>query len=72
MTPTPVDDPSSTHDNQAVMYSSSPADAPLVREPLHAPVAHLIRGGMIEGTHYGSVVVLGADGEVEACHHHVH
>ncbi|MGW7404867.1 asparaginase [Streptomyces sp. NPDC054833] len=47
------------------MYSSSPADAPLVREPLHAPVAHLIRGGVVEGIHYGSVVVLGADGEVQ-------
>ncbi|MFJ7071784.1 asparaginase [Streptomyces sp. NPDC098781] len=46
------------------MYSSSMADAPLVREPLHAPVAHLVRGGMIEGIHYGSVVVLGDDGEV--------
>ncbi|CAM5231709.1 asparaginase [Streptomyces chartreusis] len=46
------------------MYSSSTADAPLVREPLHAPVAHLIRGGMIEGIHYGSVVVLGGDGDV--------
>ncbi|WP_327596247.1 asparaginase [Streptomyces chartreusis] len=46
------------------MYSSSMADAPLVREPLHAPVAHLIRGGMIEGIHYGSVVVLGGDGDV--------
>ncbi|MFE9450437.1 asparaginase [Streptomyces sp. NPDC006739] len=46
------------------MYSSSPAAAPLVREPLHAPVAHLIRGGVVEGIHYGSVVVLGADGEV--------
>ncbi|MDC0768997.1 asparaginase [Streptomyces sp. HD] len=46
------------------MYSSSIADAPLVRAPLHAPVAHLIRGGMIEGIHYGSVVVLGDDGEV--------
>lgn len=46
------------------MFSSSVADAPLVREPLHAPVAHLIRGGVVEGTHYGSVVVLGADGEV--------
>lgn len=46
------------------MYSSSIADAPLVREPLHAPVAHLIRGGMIEGIHYGSVVVLGGDGDV--------
>ncbi|MFB7510796.1 asparaginase [Streptomyces broussonetiae] len=47
------------------MYSSSPADAPIVREPLHAPVAHLIRGGVVEGIHYGSVVVLGADGTVE-------
>ncbi|MFF5978813.1 asparaginase [Streptomyces olindensis] len=47
------------------MYSSSLADAPLVREPVHAPVAHLIRGGMVEGIHYGSVVVLGAGGEVQ-------
>ncbi|MFE9359780.1 asparaginase [Streptomyces olivaceoviridis] len=54
---------------QAVMHSSSPhssspADAPVVREPLHAPVAHLVRGGVVEGIHYGSVVVLGADGQV--------
>ncbi|MBZ3901639.1 MULTISPECIES: asparaginase [Streptomyces] len=41
------------------------AAAPAIREPLHAPVAHLVRGGVIEGIHYGSVVVLGADGEVE-------
>ncbi|MGW3204159.1 asparaginase [Streptomyces sp. NPDC001135] len=47
------------------MYSSSPADAPVVREPLHAPVAHLVRGGVVEGIHYGSVVVLGADGRVQ-------
>ncbi|OXY92511.1 asparaginase [Streptomyces diastatochromogenes] len=47
------------------MYSSSPADPPLVREPLHAPVAHLIRGGVVEGIHYGSVVVLGSDGQVQ-------
>ncbi|MGW4026302.1 asparaginase [Streptomyces sp. NPDC005009] len=46
------------------MYSTIPADAPLIREPLHAPVAHLIRGGIVEGVHYGSVVVLGPDGEV--------
>ncbi|MGX1372129.1 L-asparaginase II [Streptomyces canus] len=51
-------------EKQEVMYSSSVAAAPLVREPLHAPVAHLIRGGLIEGTHYGSVVVLGGDGDV--------
>lgn len=49
---------------QAVMHSSSPADAPVVREPLHAPVAHLVRGGVVEGIHYGSVVVLGTDGRV--------
>ncbi|GAA3768596.1 asparaginase [Streptomyces coacervatus] len=47
------------------MYSSSVADPPLIREPLHAPVAHLIRGGVVEGIHYGSVVVLGADGQVQ-------
>ncbi|MFH9401145.1 asparaginase [Streptomyces sp. NPDC017638] len=46
------------------MYSSPPTDAPLVREPLHAPVAHLVRGGIVEGVHYGSVVVLGPDGRV--------
>ncbi|MEW2168327.1 asparaginase, partial [Streptomyces sp. NPDC007084] len=39
--------------------------APVVREPLHAPVAQLVRGGVIEGVHYGSVVVLAADGTVE-------
>ncbi|MFF4758282.1 asparaginase [Streptomyces sp. NPDC001292] len=47
------------------MYGSSVAGAPVVREPLHAPVAHLVRGGVVEGVHYGSVVVLGADGAVE-------
>lgn len=47
------------------MYSGSLADAPAIREPLHAPVAHLVRGGVTEGIHYGSVVVLGTDGEVD-------
>ncbi|MER5194008.1 asparaginase [Streptomyces sp. NPDC002755] len=47
------------------MYSSSLADAPAIREPLHTPVAHLVRGGVTEGIHYGSVVVLGAGGEIE-------
>ncbi|MFB7737153.1 asparaginase [Streptomyces sp. NPDC056112] len=51
--------------NQAVLYGSSVAGAPVIREPLHAPVAHLVRGGVVEGIHYGSVVVLGADGAVE-------
>ncbi|MFJ4695431.1 asparaginase [Streptomyces sp. NPDC088766] len=46
------------------MYSSPLADAPAIREPLHAPVAHLVRGEVTEGVHYGSVVVLGTDGEV--------
>ncbi|MEV7180297.1 asparaginase [Kitasatospora sp. NPDC093679] len=46
------------------MLSSPPAAAPPIREPRHAPVAHVTRGGLVEGVHYGSVVVLGADGEV--------
>ncbi|MCK1822659.1 asparaginase [Streptomyces sp. XM83C] len=46
------------------MYTSSLADPPVIREPLHAPVAHLVRGGIVEGVHYGSVVVLGSDGDV--------
>ncbi|AIR96683.1 asparaginase [Streptomyces glaucescens] len=46
------------------MYSSSVADAPPAREPRHAPVAHLVRGGIVEGTHYGSVVVLDVHGRV--------
>ncbi|MPY60136.1 asparaginase [Streptomyces spongiae] len=45
--------------------SSPVAAAPVIREPLHAPVAHLIRGGVIEGIHYGSVAVLAADGSVD-------
>ncbi|MER5448625.1 asparaginase [Streptomyces sp. NPDC002764] len=47
------------------MFSSSVAGAPQIREPLHAPVAHLIRDGVVEGIHYGSVVVLGAGGKVD-------
>ncbi|MGW3289343.1 asparaginase [Streptomyces sp. NPDC001002] len=47
------------------MYSSPLADPPLLREPLHAPVAHLVRDGMIEGIHYGSVAVLDTDGKVQ-------
>lgn len=50
--------------NEAVMRSSLLADAPVIREPQHAPVAHVTRGGMIEGVHYGSVVVLDGEGEV--------
>ncbi len=52
------------------MRSSFLADAPrsaspgTVREPRHAPVAHVIRGGMTERVHYGCVAVLGSEGEV--------
>ncbi|GHD32864.1 asparaginase [Streptomyces galbus] len=46
------------------MYTSSLADAPVIREPLHVPVARLVRGGVTEGLHHGSVVVLDADGRV--------
>ncbi|MEV4448042.1 asparaginase [Streptomyces mirabilis] len=45
-------------------YAASIA-APVIREPLHAPVAQLVRGGVVEGIHYGSVVVLAADGGVD-------
>ncbi|MFJ1606098.1 asparaginase [Streptomyces sp. NPDC088253] len=46
-------------------YAASIAAAPVIREPLHAPVAQLVRGGVVEGIHYGSVVVLAADGGVD-------
>ncbi|MCF3178599.1 asparaginase [Streptomyces polychromogenes] len=46
------------------MRSSFLADAPAIREPRHAPVAHVMRGGLIEGVHYGSVVVLDDGGGV--------
>jgi L-asparaginase II len=59
--------PADTHppEIQAVMYSNTLAEAPAIREPLHGPVAHVVRDGIIEGIHYGSVVVLGTDGRVE-------
>ncbi|MEU2831806.1 asparaginase [Streptomyces lavendulae] len=46
------------------MHRNLLADAPALREPLYSPVAHVTRGGMVEGIHYGSVVVLGGDGAV--------
>ncbi|MER7463313.1 asparaginase [Streptomyces sp. NPDC097981] len=48
------------------MRSSLLADAPAIREPRHAPVAHVTRGGVVEGIHYGSVVVLDRDGGVRS------
>ncbi|MGW7492086.1 asparaginase [Streptomyces sp. NPDC054786] len=43
----------------------APGEPPAVREPAHVPVAHVVRGGLVEGVHHGSVVVLAADGGVE-------
>ncbi|MFE6740335.1 asparaginase [Streptomyces tubercidicus] len=43
----------------------APGAPPAVREPAHVPVAHVVRGGIVEGVHHGSVVVLAADGSVE-------
>jgi L-asparaginase II len=38
---------------------------PVIREPSHVPLVHVLRGGLIEGVHHGSVVVLAADGTVQ-------
>ena len=35
---------------------------PQEREPQHVPLVHLLRDGMVEGVHHGSVVVLAPDG----------
>ncbi|UKD55331.1 asparaginase [Amycolatopsis sp. FU40] len=35
---------------------------PQEREPRHVPLVHLLRDGMVEGVHHGSVVVLAPDG----------
>ncbi|MFE2940936.1 asparaginase [Streptomyces sp. NPDC059255] len=43
----------------------TPGEPPVVRAPGHVPLAHVVRGGVIEGVHHGSVVVLAADGSVE-------
>ncbi|MEV7415720.1 asparaginase [Streptomyces sp. NPDC089919] len=42
----------------------TPPTAPVIREPGHVPLVHVVRDGLVEGVHHGSVVVLGADGEV--------
>ncbi|WP_326807144.1 MULTISPECIES: asparaginase [unclassified Streptomyces] len=41
------------------------AEPPVRRSPAHVPLAQLVRGGIIEGVHHGSVVVLAADGSVQ-------
>ncbi|MFG2138219.1 asparaginase [Streptomyces sp. NPDC048650] len=43
----------------------APGAPPDVRDPGHVPVARMVRGGIVEGVHHGSVVVLAADGSVE-------
>ncbi|MFE3740438.1 asparaginase [Streptomyces sp. NPDC059134] len=43
----------------------TPGEPPAVRAPGHVPLAHVVRGGVVEGVHHGSVVVLAADGGVE-------
>ncbi|MFJ2213841.1 asparaginase [Streptomyces sp. NPDC101062] len=43
----------------------TPGEPPAVRAPGHVPLAHVVRGGVVEGVHHGSVVVLAADGSVE-------
>ncbi|MGW1412444.1 asparaginase [Streptomyces sp. NPDC002403] len=45
--------------------SGGPAPAPALREPAHEPVVHLVRGAVVEGVHYGSAVILAADGTVD-------
>lgn len=42
----------------------TPAEPPVIREPRHVPLAHVVRAGVIEGVHHGSAVVLAADGRV--------
>ncbi|WP_274917615.1 asparaginase [Streptomyces sp. WZ-12] len=42
----------------------SVAPPPVLRTPGHVPVAQVVRGGLVEGVHHGSVVVLAADGTV--------
>jgi L-asparaginase II len=36
-----------------------------IREPAYAPLVHVVRGGLVESTHYGSVVVLDAEGAIQ-------
>ncbi|MEY9214843.1 asparaginase [Thermobifida halotolerans] len=38
---------------------------PPVRVPRHVPLVHLVRDGIVESVHHGSVVVLGPGGDVE-------
>ncbi|WP_371413809.1 asparaginase [Streptomyces lunaelactis] len=53
---------------QPVEETSSPERRPqktaVIREPRHVPLAHVVRGDIVEGVHHGSVVVLSADGGV--------
>jgi L-asparaginase II len=37
----------------------------VIRVPRNAPLVHVVRDGVVEGIHYGSIVVLAADGSIE-------
>ncbi|MCL7378032.1 asparaginase [Streptomyces sp. 35G-GA-8] len=63
--PTPAGATPSPAPRPARSTSPTPGAPPTVREPAHVPVAHVVRGGVVEGVHYGSVVVLAPDGGVE-------
>ncbi|WP_308470092.1 asparaginase [Kineococcus rubinsiae] len=43
-----------------------PADPQPTPPPAHVPVADLVRGGLVESVHSGSMAVVGADGELLA------
>ncbi|MEU1630671.1 asparaginase [Streptomyces sp. NPDC020096] len=48
--------------NQTITQGT--VEPPVIREPMHVPLAQTERGGVIESVHHGSVVVLDADGSV--------
>jgi L-asparaginase II len=43
----------------------TPRTAVSTHQPRHAPLAHVVCADVIEGVHYGSIVILSADGRVE-------
>ncbi|WP_079151264.1 asparaginase [Streptomyces sparsogenes] len=67
-TPTTVASTLNTSSASASPHSDThhplPAEAPEIREPRHVPLVQVIRGGLVEGVHHGSAVVLAADGRV--------
>ncbi|GAB7035197.1 asparaginase [Streptomyces platensis] len=57
--------PPPTSTVSAPPQTSTVSAPPEIRAPAHAPIAHVVRGGIVEGIHHGSVVVLAADGRVQ-------